>query len=271
MRRAYVSVRYTYKPVASSAPHGALAPAILTVLLMTVSGALQAQPAETRPISWRRTVPTVLADQKEIWTYPLRTGRGNRWAPMLAVLGTTAALVAADPHNTPYFRKTERFRSFNRAFSGRNTHWATLLTPASLYAAGLIRRDSYQAQTALLAGVAAADTAIVTVVLKGATSRLRPRDIPPTGSYSDTWFEARGSNWLRGRGSFPSGHASAAFSVATVIARRYPRHRRWLPYLAYGLAGAVGFSRVSLSSHFPSDVFLGAALGYATSRYIVLR
>lgn len=58
--------------------------------------------------------------------------------------------------------------------------------------------------------------------------------------------------------------------MATVVSRRYPKHR-WLPYVAYGLAGVVGFSRVTLSSHFPSDVFLGAALGYSISRYAVLR
>jgi membrane-associated phospholipid phosphatase len=41
--------------------------------------------------------------------------------------------------------------------------------------------------------------------------------------------------------------------------------------VAYGLAGLVGFSRVTLQSHFPSDVFAGAALGYVISHDIVLR
>ena len=90
------------------------------------------------------------------------------------------------------------------------------------------------------------------------------------GDFGDTWFQSKGNNWLRGHGSFPSGHTIAAFSVATVISRRYPK-QRWLPYVAYGLAGVVGFARVSLSSHFPSDVFAGAALGYTISRYAVLR
>lgn len=240
-------------------------------VLLAVPFLLCAQEQETpRQVRWRNVVPTVLSDQRHIWTYPLRVHKGERWQALLAVAGTTAVLVAADPHNTPYFRNTTTWDGFNRALSGRNTHWATVLAPASLYAAGLIRRDSYQKETALLAGVAAADSAIVTIALKGATSRLRPRDVAPGGSFSDTWFQARGSNWLRGRGSFPSGHTSAAFSVATVLARRYPRHR-WLPFVAYGAAAAVGFSRVSLSSHFPSDVFMGAALGYSISRYTVLR
>jgi membrane-associated phospholipid phosphatase len=75
---------------------------------------------------------------------------------------------------------------------------------------------------------------------------------------------------LRGNGSFPSGHAIAAFSVATVVARRYGSHR-WVPYIAYGIAAVVGFSRLSLSSHFSSDVFMGGALGYSISRFAVLR
>ena len=45
----------------------------------------------------------------------------------------------------------------------------------------------------------------------------------------------------------------------------------WAPYAAYGLAGVIGFSRISLLSHFPSDVFMGAALGYSISRFVVLR
>jgi membrane-associated phospholipid phosphatase len=55
-----------------------------------------------------------------------------------------------------------------------------------------------------------------------------------------------------------------------VFADRYRQHR-WAPWLAYGLAGLVGFSRISLQSHFPSDVFAGGALGYFISDYVVLR
>ena len=98
---------------------------------------------------------------------------------------------------------------------------------------------------------------------------MRPAGISGGGNYSDTWFESSGS-LLRGNGSFPSGHTVAAFSVATVIARRYGNHR-WVPYAAYGLAAVVGFSRLSLSAHFLSDVFMGGALGYSISRFTVLR
>jgi membrane-associated phospholipid phosphatase len=243
---------------------------VFLTLAQGLPGQTDPGPGENRSIGWLRVVPVVASDQKQIWTYPVRAARGGRWRPLFGVLGATAATIAADPHNAPYFRRTSSFDGFNSVFSGRNTHIATIIAPSSLYVAGLIRKDSYQQRTALLAGVAVADTAILAVVLKGATSRLRPRDVPVSGDFSDTWFQSKGNNWLRGHGSFPSGHAAAAFSVATVVSRRYPR-QRWLPYVAYGLAGVVGFSRVSLTSHFPSDVFMGAALGYTVSRYVVLR
>jgi membrane-associated phospholipid phosphatase len=56
-----------------------------------------------------------------------------------------------------------------------------------------------------------------------------------------------------------------------VISRTYGKEHRWVPYAAYGLAALVGASRLTLSSHFLSDVFMGGALGYSISRFTVLR
>ena len=68
----------------------------------------------------------------------------------------------------------------------------------------------------------------------------------------------------------------AAFSVAIVTAQRYGRQHRWVPIVAYGPAAAVEFSRITLSSHFPSshfpsDMLMGAALGYSIGRFALLR
>jgi membrane-associated phospholipid phosphatase len=73
-----------------------------------------------------------------------------------------------------------------------------------------------------------------------------------------------------GQNSFPSGHAITAFSIATIFADRYSRHR-WVPWVAYGLAATVGFSRITTQAHFTSDVFVGAVLGYSISHYVVLQ
>jgi membrane-associated phospholipid phosphatase len=229
------------------------------------------QPAsETgRPISWKLLVPNILHDQKPIWLFPARAAQGKHAKPTLAFILATAGMVALDPHDTPYFRRTTSFNDFNRTFSGRNTSLGTAIAPLVLYAVGLARRDAYAQQTALLAGEAVAGAQILTLVMKDIDRRLHPVEIPRDGDFSHTWFKSRG-RFLSGRGSFASGHTIAAFSVATVVADRYRRHC-WVPWVAYGLAGLVGFSRVSLQSHFPSDVFAGAVFGYTISHYVVLR
>ncbi len=229
----------------------------------------QPPPVADRPVSWKLLLPNIVSDQERIWTFPARLMQGQNWIPTAAILGTTAGLIALDPTEATYFRHTSAFQGFNNIFTGNATVVGTIVAPVSLYAIGLIRRDSKMQQTALLAGEAVADAEIVTTVFKDATKRVRPAGFPAQGNLYDSWFESNGS-FLRGRGSFPSGHSIAAFSVATVVARRYGS-RRWIPYVAYGAAALVGFSRLSLSAHFLSDVFMGGALGYSISRFTVLR
>jgi len=134
---------------------------------------------------------------------------------------------------------------------------------------GLLRHDSYTQQTAILAGEAYLDSAIPHVVIKLISRRLRPSAVPPNQDFRDTFFQSKVG--ILGKGSsFPSGHAAGAFSIATVIARRYGEHK-WVPWVAYGVAGLISFSRVPDMAHFPSDVFLGAALGYTITRFDVFR
>lgn len=223
---------------------------------------------EERPINWKSIVPDVFHDQQPIWTFPLKLARGEHWKPALGITVALGGLVALDPHEAPYFRDTSTYSGYNHRFSGTNTALATILVPASFYALGVVRKDSYATHTSLLAGESVVDAEILTWVLKNATGRLRPSAVPRGGNYSDTWFKAY-QPVLRADGSFPSGHAIAAFSIATIFARRYPSHR-WVPWVAYGAATLIGFSRVTLRAHFPSEVFAGAAFGYVISRYVVM-
>jgi membrane-associated phospholipid phosphatase len=225
--------------------------------------------AAERDVSYRTLPRNFLQDQKDIWLFPLQLAKGRQWLPTLAVTGVTAALIVADPHDTPYFRRTPRFQGFNDAFSGPITSAEIAIVPVAFLLAGHFRHDSYATQTALLAGEAYADSAVVDFVMKIATRRLRPSDIPPSGPFSDTFFRSHVSPTGINT-SFPSGHAAAAFAVATVFSHRYRQHR-WVPWVAYGVASLISFSRVTNQSHFPSDVFLGAALGFTISEFAVLR
>ncbi len=222
-----------------------------------------------REVSPKGLVPNILEDQKTIWSFPLHVARGEHLKPTLIVAGATAALVALDPYDEPYFRNSSGFQNFKTGpLRGRNTTIGITLAPAALYLGGLAKRDSYAQQTALLAAEALADTQILTLGMKGIDGRLHPSDIQPHGDFTHTWFKYPGGS-VSNPGSFPSGHATSAFAVAAVFSARYGR-RRWVPWMAYGLATFVALSRIPDQAHFPSDVFAGAALGYAVSRFVVL-
>ncbi|MGQ9425311.1 phosphatase PAP2 family protein [Gilvimarinus sp. F26214L] len=57
--------------------------------------------------------------------------------------------------------------------------------------------------------------------------------------------------------SFPSGHTSAAFLMATLLVGHFPQ----VLFFVYPWACAVAWSRVTLGVHFPSDTLAGATLG----------
>jgi membrane-associated phospholipid phosphatase len=250
------------------------APALETPLPLTSPGtplyAPITKPSPERQISWLRLVPNMAQDQKQMWLFPVSVAHGNHFKPLLAITALTAGFVAIDEHNAKYFRSTQSFSGFNNVVSGSNASLGMEIFPAAFYAIGLARKDTYAQHTVLLAGEAVLDSEILTTVLKDVDRRFRPASVPPNGDFSHSWFKETRGSYMGGVGSFPSGHTIAAFSIATVFANRYP-NPRWHVWLAYGLASMVGFSRISLQSHFSSDVFAGAALGYAIAHYVVLR
>lgn len=87
-------------------------------------------------------------------------------------------------------------------------------------------------------------------VLKHLIGRPRPKFV-----HSGDWQMTM--SLVSGLDSFPSGHSTASFAVATVLAKRFPV---WGP-LCIGLAAFVALSRVLRGSHFPTDVVGGAVVG----------
>jgi membrane-associated phospholipid phosphatase len=63
--------------------------------------------------------------------------------------------------------------------------------------------------------------------------------------------------------SFPSGHTGTAFALATSVSMCYPEWQIIVP--AYVWASAVGYSRMRLGVHYPSDVGAGAIIGAASA------
>lgn len=224
-----------------------------------------------REATWRSMPGDFLHDQKDLWTFPFRVFRGHYIVPVAIVVGGTVGLIYADPHVMPYFNNHQKnWDKVNDVFDPLITTAEVVSLPAGLLTAGYIRHDDREVNTAILATEAYGDSVVINLAMKAITRRQRPSDVAPNGNYEDTFFNG-GKSPLKGS-SFPSGHSTAVWSVATVVAERY-RHRGkpWIPFLSYTLATAISFSRITESAHFPSDVWLGASLGYSIAKYQTLR
>lgn len=94
---------------------------------------------------------------------------------------------------------------------------------------------------------------VITPLLKFTFGRSRPNK--DTGGVDDfTPFS--------GAASFPSGHTTQAFAIASVLASNY-REAWWVGGTSYAVAGLVGFARINDNKHYLSDVVAGAMIGTA--------
>jgi hypothetical protein len=125
---------------------------------------------------------------------------------------------------------------------------------ALAYITGCHKHNSYLRDTGFKALAAMGAAGTVDLALKLAFNRQFPSK---TGG---------GQFWEGGR-SFPSGHSATSFAFAAVIAHRYPRNP-WVKWGAYALATGVSLSRYPAKKHFPSDILIGATLGYVTGTYL---
>jgi len=227
--------------------------------------------APQREATWHSLPGDFLHDQKDLWTFPWQLAKGRHLVPTLLVVGGTVGLIFADKEDTPYFRSHQQnWDDVNDVFDPLITTGEVIALPTGLLVAGYIRHDDREVNTAILATEAYGDSTVINLAMKAVTRRLRPSDVPVGGDYGDTFFNG-GKSPFKGS-SFPSGHSTAVWSVATVVAERY-RHRGkpWIPVMCYTLATAISFSRITESAHFPSDVWLGSALGYSIAKYQTLK
>lgn len=166
--------------------------------------------------------------------------------------GSLAATLATDRRFDAWIARSDSptSRGLARAFQPLGNPAA--IAPA-LLAVDLAGRFAHRPEIAaaseriaisvVLAGIAA-------LALKEVVGRARPRE--RAGDPDDT---RAFSGWE----SFPSGHATVAFACAAALDAE--TRSRWVPWVAYPAAIAVGWSRVRDREHWPSDVVAGAALG----------
>jgi membrane-associated phospholipid phosphatase len=127
--------------------------------------------------------------------------------------------------------------------------------PLLILGAGFIEKDKELKQKGLVVAESFLVTTLVATGLKHAINRPRPFE-----TYPDIQKLSAG-----GSSSFPSGHTSDAFSTATSLSLAFPKWYVIAP--SYTYAALVGYSRMHLGVHYPSDVLAGAIVG-AGSAYL---
>jgi membrane-associated phospholipid phosphatase len=202
----------------------------------------------------------VLIDVRDVLTAPLswKAPQWERFSLGVAAVGAAALLDATvrDAERRDHSRLADQVAKDFEPL-GNAAAFGVL---SAFYLCGLLGDDE-RARTVgedgLIASLIAG--AIITPAVKFATGRLRPREAGQTFDFKP----------FSGASSFPSGHTTEAFAVASVVAAEYDS--KWIKGISYGTAALVGFARVHHQAHFLSDVTAGALIGSAVGRSVAHR
>jgi len=196
------------------------------------------------------TAPLHMSQQDWLWVAPVGMAVGygiDRDADAMRALGT-------DKKREDDFKRVSDYGGI----------YGPLASVGVGYLVGSIRHDDRLRETAVLASEAMADAAILNTGLGYAINRQTPSQGDGTGRF---WPHGP-RTWPDGQ-SMPSDHSILVWSFARVVSSQYSGIAT--KTLVYSLAATVSASRVIARQHFPSDVVLGSALGYAIGGYVVRR
>lgn len=173
--------------------------------------------------------------------------------PFFIGLGGTGASLTLDDELHNYFRNVddqgmerERFPAVGAVGEVLANHWVLLAGTGSLIVMGQTTSDDRLRAMSYTWTQGFVINNVLTEILKQSVRRERPN----------------GENHR----SFPSGHASNAFTFATIF-NHYYGAKMGIP--AYGVAAFVAFSRMEKNVHYLSDVVMGATIGYIVGRTVV--
>jgi len=216
--------------------------------------------ASTPAVTARSLPRLVLVDLRDVLGAPLdwKAPQWGRFSLAIAGVGA-AALLDGRVRDWERHDHNHRVDQIAQDFEplGSGGAFAVLGT---FYLEGLLRDDPKArsvAEDGLIASLIA--NGILTPAVKYLTGRNRPHDAARTFDF----------HVFGGKSSFPSGHTTEAFAVASVIATEYDSG--WIKGVAYGSAVLVGFARVHHQAHFFSDVTAGAVIGTAVGRAVAHR
>jgi hypothetical protein len=205
----------------------------------------------------------VAQDEIGIVTAPLRMKQSDLPALLIFSAGTGAALATdVDAMDAVGMNPSREHNA------SRYSDYAGLYAPAAAVTVGFFvgsaKHNHHLQETSILAEEAMADSFFLNLGLGYALDRQTPNQGNGKG---DFWPHGT-KTWPDGQ-SMPSDHSILAWSFAHVVASEY---NGWATKtVVYSLATSVSAARVIARKHFPSDVFVGGALGYYVGGYVIRR
>ncbi|MDR2841356.1 MAG: phosphatase PAP2 family protein [Paludibacter sp.] len=148
--------------------------------------------------------------------------------------------------------KVESTKGFSTVIS-ETTDAVGIAIPVIMSSVALLDHDDQLLKDGIYMAATLAVNGLLTQSFKFVVNRQRP-----SVTYSDIDAYKNYTQY-----SFPSGHTSMAFSTATALTLKYPKWYVAVP--SYAWACSVGYSRMNLGVHYPSDVLAGAALGVGSA------
>lgn len=209
-------------------------------------------------------IVSYFSDSKNLFISPASWGK-KQWITLGAVVSTGLLAYSQDEKIQEFFthRQSKTASKLSKyIFEPIGNGKITSVILGGFYLGGLVAKDNRLAGTSLTAAKAVFVSSVCTQVLKQLSHRHRPfQDATPDKTLWDGPFGKTSFN------SFPSGHSTAAFGLATVFAFEY-RKTIWIPCLAYTLATGTAISRLYDNKHWASDVVIGSAIGFFTGRFM---
>jgi len=189
----------------------------------------------------------------------------DRDTPALAAFGASTTLALATDTDAMAQLGVNPSREDN---ANKYSNYVGLYAPPVALAAGFLlgtaKHDNHLQQTTILAEEAMVDSFILNTGL----GYVIDRQTPNQGNGKGNIWPHGTATWPDGQ-SMPSDHSILAWSFAHVVASEYDG---WATKtVVYSIAGSVSAARVIARKHFPSDVFVGAVLGYYIGGYVVRR
>ena len=202
----------------------------------------------------------------------------------LMILSMSLFLILTDSAHSQHKFKTKRdttkyneksldvktFRTFNNIHSGflnsminitnESLTPISIATPLGLYISSQINDNYYDQSSAVLLALSEITNGLVTLGIKLAVKRKRPFRTLNNVNLTDT-------DAVKGSYSFPSGHSSGSFVIATSLTLRYPDNP-WVVAGSFTYAAVVSLGRIYWGVHYPSDVFVGMFVGAGSAALI---